>query len=87
MHAHDVTVKSSCACARVYKRLKVHFKVTFNSSLVPRPVGPGRGLGTRLRLTAAILSSSVVNVTLDHGCNKYCDLIGQEEVSISHINS
>ena len=23
---------------------------------------------------------------LDHSCNKYCDLIGQEEVSISHIN-
>ena len=21
---------------------------------------------------------------LDHSCNKYCDLIGQEEVSISH---
>ena len=27
VHAHDVTVKSSCACARVYKRLKVHFNV------------------------------------------------------------
>ena len=24
--------------------------------------------------------------SLDHGCNKYCDLIGQKQVSISHIN-
>ena len=23
---------------------------------------------------------------LDPSCNKYCDLIGQEQVSISHIN-
>ena len=23
---------------------------------------------------------------LDHSCNKYCDLIGQEEVTISHKN-
>ena len=27
---------------------------------------------------------SVSNYYLDHSCNKYCDLIGQEEVSISH---
>ena len=27
-----------------------------------------------------------VNLDLDHSCNKYCDLIGQCKVSISHIN-
>ena len=25
-------------------------------------------------------------LNLDHSCNKYCDLIGQCKVSISHIN-
>ena len=30
---------------------------------------------------------SVSNYYLDHSWNKYCDLIGQEEVSISHTNS
>ena len=29
----------------------------------------------------------MLHTYLDHSCNKYCDLIGQEEVSISHKNS
>ena len=29
---------------------------------------------------------STSNYYLDHSCNKYCDLIGQCKVSISHIN-
>ena len=28
----------------------------------------------------------IVFLNLDHSCNKYCDLIGQCKVSISHIN-
>ena len=34
-------------------------------------------------------NDSVVQLTrqtLDPSCNKYCDLIGQDQVSISHIN-
>ena len=32
-------------------------------------------------------SDSECYLALDHSCNKYCDLIGHKQVSISHKNS
>ena len=31
-----------------------------------------------------LVSLAITMCPLDHSCNKYCDLIGQVEVSISH---
>ena len=43
-------------------------------------------LRQHFRLYTLFIKRQRIYSYLDHSCNKYCDLIGQCKVSISHIN-